>query len=70
MTPTTAADWPSLVAQVRACTLCGGNLPQPPRPIFQLDPRARVLVAGQAPGRRAHDSGIPFSDPSGDRLRD
>ena len=58
-----------LQTQVRACTLCAAQLPLPPRPIFQLDPRARILIAGQAPGRKAHESGIPFSDPSGDRLR-
>ena len=58
-----------LQAQVRACTLCAAQLPLPPRPIFQLNPRARILIAGQAPGRKAHESGIPFSDPSGDRLR-
>ncbi len=38
--------------------------------MLQLDPRARILVAGQAPGRKAHASGIPFSDASGDRLRE
>ena len=58
-----------LQTQVRACTLCAAQLPLPPRPVFQLDPRARILIAGQAPGRKAHESGIPFSDPSGDRLR-
>lgn len=59
----------SLVEEARACTLCAAHLPLAPRPIFQLDPRARILIAGQAPGRKAHDSGVPFSDPSGDRLR-
>lgn len=59
-----------LVRQVRACRLCAGQLPFEPRPILQLDPAARILVAGQAPGRRAHQEGIPFSDPSGDRLRE
>ena len=58
-----------LLTEVRGCTLCAGQLPLAPRPILQLDPRATILIAGQAPGRRAHDSGIPFSDPSGDRLR-
>ena len=58
-----------LLTQVRGCTLCAGKLPLAPRPILQLDPRATLLIAGQAPGRKAHDSGIPFSDPSGDRLR-
>jgi uracil-DNA glycosylase len=41
-----------------------------PRPILQVDPRARILIAGQAPGRRVHESGVPFDDPSGDRLRE
>jgi uracil-DNA glycosylase len=59
----------ALLAEVRACTLCAGKLPLPPRPIFQLDPRATILIAGQAPGRKAHDSGVPFNDASGDRLR-
>jgi uracil-DNA glycosylase len=45
-------------------------LPCPPRPILQVDARARILIAGQAPGRKAHDKGVPFDDPSGDRLRD
>jgi uracil-DNA glycosylase len=58
-----------LLAQVRACRLCEPVLPLGARPILQLDPRARILIAGQAPGRRAHLSGIPFSDVSGDRLR-
>ena len=57
------------LAEVRACTLCAGQLPLPPRPIVQLDPRARILIVGQAPGRKAHDSGTPFNDVSGDRLR-
>ncbi|MCZ6829749.1 MAG: uracil-DNA glycosylase family protein [Gammaproteobacteria bacterium] len=60
----------SLLKQVRACTLCAEHLPLGPRPVVQLDPGARVLVAGQAPGRKVHASGKPFDDPSGDRLRD
>lgn len=56
-----------LLAEVRACRRC--DLPLGPRPMLQLDPRARVLIAGQAPGRRAHALGIPFRDASGDRLR-
>jgi len=54
---------------VRACTECEG-LPLGPKPIFQLSPRAKILIAGQAPGRITHAKGIPFDDPSGDRLRD
>lgn len=59
-----------LLDEVRACTLCAASLPEGPRPILQLHPDARLLIASQAPGRRAHASGIPFDDASGDRLRD
>ena len=59
-----------LLTEVRACTLCAEHLPLPPRPILQIDPRATILIAGQAPGRKAHDSGVPFNDPSGERLRE
>lgn len=68
-TGTTGRAFQRLVARVRACSLCAAHLPLGPRPVFQLDPRARILIAGQAPGRKAHESGIPFDDPSGDRLR-
>lgn len=50
--------------------MCAAALPFAPRPIFQLDPRARILITGQAPGTRAHEAKTPFLDPSGDRLRD
>ncbi len=59
----------SILKSVRACTLCTA-LPLGPKPILQLNPAARILVAGQAPGSKTHDKGIPFDDPSGDRLRD
>lgn len=55
---------------LRACTLCAADLPRGPRPIFQLDPRARLLITSQAPGTLAHESGTPFDDPSGERLRE
>jgi len=61
---------PVLLEEVRACTICADELPRGPRPVIQVDERARVLIAGQAPGRRVHESGVPFDDPSGDRLRD
>ncbi len=54
---------------VRACRLCAGVLPQAPRPIVMADRRARVLIVGQAPGRIVHETGIPWNDRSGDRLR-
>lgn len=60
----------SLLTEVRACTICAAKLPHNPRPILQLHPKARILIAGQAPGRRVHESGVPFNDASGDRLRD
>lgn len=65
----------ALLSAIRACTLCrdaprGKPLPVEPRPVLQLDPRARILVSGQAPGTRVHASGRPFTDPSGTRLRD
>lgn len=58
-----------LLADIAACTICAAELPHGPRPVVQADPGARVLIAGQAPGRRVHESGVPFDDPSGDRLR-
>lgn len=54
--------------QVRNCSLCE-NLALGPNPILQLNPSAKILIAGQAPGRKTHEKGIPFDDPSGDRLR-
>lgn len=60
----------SLLTEVRACTLCAEHLPLGPRPIVQAHPSARILIAGQAPGRRVHQTGVPFNDPSGDRLRE
>lgn len=62
-------DFKALLGEIAACTICASSLPHGPRPVLQADPRARVLIAGQAPGRRVHESGVPFDDPSGDRLR-
>jgi len=50
--------------------VCAAALPLGPRPIFQWGARARILVTSQAPGTKAHATGVPFDDPSGDRLRD
>jgi uracil-DNA glycosylase len=58
-----------LLADVRACTICAPYLPLGPRPVLQLDRTARLLIVAQAPGRLVHESGRPFTDPSGDRLR-
>lgn len=58
-----------LLAEVRACTRCAAALPLPPNPVLQVASTARVLIVGQAPGVRAHESGTPFNDASGIRLR-
>ncbi|WP_022963439.1 uracil-DNA glycosylase family protein [Halopseudomonas pelagia] len=59
----------TLISQVRDCTLCQPQLPLGARPVVQAHPSARILITGQAPGRKVHESGIPFADASGERLR-
>ncbi len=59
----------SLLAAVRDCRACEAHLPLGPRPVLRAAETARILVAGQAPGVRAHVTGIPWDDPSGQRLR-
>ena len=71
--PRSALD--RLLEDVGRCRVCreaplGPPLPHAPRPIVQLSPTARIAIFSQAPGARAHESGLPFTDPSGDRLRD
>ena len=60
----------ALMARIRACRLCEAHLPLGPRPVLQASKDARLLIVSQAPGRKVHETGIPFNDPSGDRLRD
>lgn len=62
-------DCAALLQRVVACTACAEALPHAPRPILRVSPTARLLIVGQAPGRRVHATGIPWNDPSGDRLR-
>lgn len=62
-------EFNSVIQQVKQCAICQSYLPQPAKPVFQLNPAAKILIAGQAPGRMAHDSGQPFTDASGQRLR-
>jgi uracil-DNA glycosylase len=57
------------LAAARACRLCT-DLPLGPRPVAQMAPTARLMIVGQAPGTRVHETGLPFNDRSGDRLRD
>ena len=59
-----------LVNKVQKCTLCVDSLPMGARPVLQVSRQAKILIAGQAPGIRVHHSGIPFDDPSGNRLRE
>lgn len=63
------SSFTSLLDKVHACTICAPHLPHGVRPVLQIHPQARVLIAGQAPGRKVHESGVPFEDASGDRLR-
>jgi uracil-DNA glycosylase len=57
-------------AEARACTLCAKQLPFKPKPVFLVGKSARLLIVGQAPGRRVHQTGIPWNDPSGEVLRE
>lgn len=56
--------------QIKACHHCEPHLASGAKPVFQFNEKAKILIAGQAPGRQAHASGIPFNDASGKRLRD
>ena len=59
-----------LLKQVRSCRECSEYLPFEPRPVVRAHSSARLLIVGQAPGTRVNETGIPWNDPSGDRLRD
>lgn len=68
------SDLESYAARIRSCRLCrdadlARQLPHEPRPVLRVSTTARLLVASQAPGARVHATGLPFNDPSGDRLR-
>jgi uracil-DNA glycosylase len=60
----------ALLTEVRACTACAALLPREPRPVLRAHQSARVLIVGQAPGTRVHETGVPWNDRSGDRLRE
>lgn len=59
----------ALLVRIRACRLCEAQLPLEPRPVLRARSSARLLIVGQAPGTRVHESGIPWNDASGIRLR-
>lgn len=59
-----------IIREARACRICAAAIGFEPRPVFRISPVAKVLIIGQAPGNRVHQTGVPWNDPSGDRLRD
>ena len=59
----------SLLTEIGTCTICKDHLPLGPRPIVRAHPESRIAIVGQAPGIKVHRSGIPWDDPSGNRLR-
>jgi len=59
-----------LLSEIRSCTLCEEYLPLGANPVLRASESSSVLIIGQAPGIRVHESGIPWNDPSGDRLRE
>lgn len=60
----------NVLQQVRDCQICSAHLPSPPQPTLFVRPQTKILIVGQAPGLKAHNSGLSWNDPSGDRLRD
>ncbi len=56
--------------EIRGCEICAADLPLGPRPVVQFSKRSRVVIIGQAPGTRVHQSGVPWDDDSGNRLRE
>lgn len=65
----TRVPLPRLLAEIRACVVCASDLEHGPRPIVQVGAEAHIVIIGQAPGRRVHESGIPWDDHSGRTLR-
>jgi uracil-DNA glycosylase len=68
--PAPRESFADLLARARACRSCEKHLPLGPNPVFRLAESARLLIVGQAPGTKVHATGIPWNDPSGDRLRE
>jgi len=63
-------DFASLLTEIRGCEICAADLPLGPRPVLRMTETARIAIIGQAPGTRVHESGIPWDDRSGARLRE
>jgi uracil-DNA glycosylase len=64
-----ASSLDAVAAEARACVHCAAHLPLGPRPVFRVSATARLLIIGQAPGTKVHATGVPWNDPSGERLR-
>ncbi len=58
-----------LFAKIKRCSICAAHLPLGPNPIFQANPKAKIIIIGQAPGKKVHETSIPWDDPSGKNLR-
>lgn len=65
-----AENLDSLLGEVRACRVCAADLPLGPRPVLRAGTTARLMLIGQAPGTKVHESGMPWTDASGERLRE
>ena len=60
----------NLLSEIRNCTACNGLLPNAPKPVILASAESKIVVIGQAPGRKVQESGIPWDDASGNNLRD
>jgi len=69
MTNSNTNNLDTLLNEIVACNLCANNLPLGPRPLIRAGSNAKILIIGQAPGTKAHATGIPWNDPSGNRLK-
>ena len=65
-----ANDFDRVTQSVRNCTLCADHLPLGPRPVIHMEKQAKILIIGQAPGTKVHETGNPWNDASGNRLRE
>lgn len=65
-----AASLRTLKKEISRCEICSEHLPLGPRPVVQFSSKSRIVIVGQAPGTKVHETGIPWDDPSGDHLRD
>jgi uracil-DNA glycosylase len=65
-----AGSFDALLKEVRGCSFCEAYLPRGPRPVVRMQRSARLLIIGQAPGTKVHETGLPWNDRSGDVLRD